>query len=96
MALPANTAMLSIFAKIFDSEFVQSWGPAIVAPLVEESSKGVGVIMLILLASRLVRTSTTASSSVRLWVSDSKCSKTGCMASTRPSQHSDSIRFPTL
>ena len=57
MALPANAAMLSIMSKLFDAEFAQSWGPAIVAPLVEESSKGAGVVMLILLASRHVRTS---------------------------------------
>ena len=57
MALPGNAAMLSILSKLFDSQFAQSWGPAIVAPLVEESSKGVGVVILILLASRHVRTS---------------------------------------
>lgn len=57
MALPGNAAMLSILSKLFDSDFALAWGPAIVAPLVEESSKGVGVVMLILLASRHVRTS---------------------------------------
>ncbi|NOX30096.1 MAG: PrsW family intramembrane metalloprotease [Actinobacteria bacterium] len=57
MALPGNAAMLSIMSKLFDSQFALAWGPAIVAPLVEESSKGVGVVMLILLASRHVRTS---------------------------------------
>jgi len=57
MALPGNAAMLSIMSKLFDSQFALEWGPAIVAPLVEESSKGVGVVMLILLASRHVRTS---------------------------------------
>jgi RsiW-degrading membrane proteinase PrsW (M82 family) len=57
MALPANAAMLSIYSKLFGAEAAQEFGPAIVAPLVEESSKGVGVVMLVLLAGRHVRTS---------------------------------------
>jgi len=57
MALPGNAAMLSIFSKLFDGESAQALGPAFVAPLVEESSKGVGVVMLVLLASRHIRTS---------------------------------------
>lgn len=57
MALPGNAAMLSIFSKLFDAETAPSIGPAIIAPLVEESSKGVGVVVLILLAGRHVRTS---------------------------------------
>jgi RsiW-degrading membrane proteinase PrsW (M82 family) len=57
MALPANAAMLSIYSKLFDGEAAQAFGPAIVAPLVEESAKGAGVVMLVLLAARHVRTS---------------------------------------
>jgi RsiW-degrading membrane proteinase PrsW (M82 family) len=57
MALPGNAALLSIFSKLTNSDTASAWGPAIVAPLVEESSKGVGVVMLILLARRHVRTS---------------------------------------
>lgn len=57
MALAANAALLSIISKLWGVDASQSWGPAIVAPLVEESSKGAGVIMLVLLASRHVRTS---------------------------------------
>ena len=57
MAVPGNAAMLSIFSKLTDSDTASAWGPAIVAPLVEESSKGVGVVMLILLARKHVRTS---------------------------------------
>ena len=57
MAIAANAALLSIVSKLWGVDASQSWGPAIVAPLVEESSKGVGVVMLVLLAARHVRTS---------------------------------------
>ena len=57
MALPGNAAMLSIFSKLFDADTANSIGPMITAPLVEESAKGVGVVMLVLLAGRVVRTS---------------------------------------
>jgi RsiW-degrading membrane proteinase PrsW (M82 family) len=55
MALPGNGAVLSIYAKLFGVGFAASWGPPLTAPLVEETSKYVGLVLLFLLARNLVR-----------------------------------------
>jgi protease PrsW len=55
MALPGNNAILSLFAKLTSLDFYSHWSPALTAPIVEESSKFVGLVMLALLARNHVR-----------------------------------------
>jgi RsiW-degrading membrane proteinase PrsW (M82 family) len=55
MAMPGNDALLSILLKTVSLQFHDRWGAAIVAPIVEEPSKYVGLIMLALLARSHVR-----------------------------------------
>lgn len=55
MALPGNNAILSLFAKLTSLDFYSHWSPAFTAPIVEESSKFVGLVMLALLARNHVR-----------------------------------------
>lgn len=55
MSLPGNSANLSLLAKFVSIEFSTSWGASLSAPLVEESSKYCGLIVLFLLARKHVR-----------------------------------------
>ncbi len=55
MAVPANQALFSMLTSFFGEEFSQRWGPALVAPTTEELLKGVGIIAVILLALRGIR-----------------------------------------
>ncbi|KAF3890661.1 MULTISPECIES: PrsW family intramembrane metalloprotease [Nostocales] len=55
MAFPGNNAILSLIAKLASLDFYSHWSAAITAPIVEESSKFVGLIMLSLLARNHVR-----------------------------------------
>ena len=55
LAVPGNDAVLSIYAKLVSVDFAASWGPPLTAPLVEESSKYAGLILLFLLARNHVR-----------------------------------------
>lgn len=55
-ALTANTAMLSLYPKLFGQAFAADWAPALTAPFTEESSKAAGFVLLLALAPRLVRT----------------------------------------
>lgn len=55
MALPGNAAIMTILGKFFGADFVTRWGASLAAPLVEESSKGVGIVMLALLARPFLR-----------------------------------------
>ena len=56
MASYANTAVISLYAKLFGHAFAQDWGPALTAPFTEETAKGFGLLLLIALAPRLIRT----------------------------------------
>lgn len=56
MALPGNAAIQTILAKLFGIDFVTGWGASLAAPLVEESSKACGIVMLVLLARPFLRT----------------------------------------
>ncbi|MEV0767768.1 PrsW family intramembrane metalloprotease [Nocardia salmonicida] len=56
MASYANTALISIYGKLFGYAWAQDWGPALAAPFTEETAKGFGLLLLIALAPRLVRT----------------------------------------
>ncbi|WP_432876421.1 PrsW family glutamic-type intramembrane protease [Kribbella sp. CA-245084] len=55
IALPANAALLAIWAKIGGTSFAQAWGAGLTAPINEEFGKAIGLILLIGLAPRLVR-----------------------------------------
>ena len=55
IALPANTALLSIWAKLGGTSFAENWGAGLTAPINEEFGKALGLVLLIGLAPRLVR-----------------------------------------
>jgi protease PrsW len=55
MAIYANNAVLDLWAKGLGQEFVRHWGPAVTAPIDEEFAKGSGVLLLMVLAPRLIR-----------------------------------------
>ncbi len=55
IALPANSALLDIWTKIGGTSFAANWAAGLTAPIDEEFAKAVGLILLIGLASRLVR-----------------------------------------
>ncbi len=56
IAIWANTPIMSLYAKAFGQRFAADWGAGLTAPFVEEISKGLGVVLLIFLATRVVRT----------------------------------------
>lgn len=56
MASYANTAVLSIYGKVFGHAWAQDWGAALTAPFTEETAKGFGLLLFIALAPRLIRT----------------------------------------
>lgn len=55
MAWHANAAIINILSKTVGYDFSADWGPAIAAPIVEETSKALGIIVVILLVGRKVR-----------------------------------------
>jgi RsiW-degrading membrane proteinase PrsW (M82 family) len=55
VALPANTALMEIWAKVGGSAFAGTWAAGLTAPIDEEWSKALGLVLLIGLAPRLVR-----------------------------------------
>lgn len=55
IALPANSALLEIWAKIGGTQFAADWAAGLTAPINEEFSKALGLVLLIGLAPRLVR-----------------------------------------
>jgi len=55
-ALTVNTAMLSIYAKVFGQEWSANWAAGFTAPFTEEAAKLCGFLLLIGLAPRLIRT----------------------------------------
>jgi protease PrsW len=55
IALPANSALLEIWTKIGGTAFASDWGAGLSAPINEEFSKALGLVLLIGLAPRLVR-----------------------------------------
>jgi RsiW-degrading membrane proteinase PrsW (M82 family) len=54
-ALLANGAVIDLYAKIFGASFAFDWGPALAAPIDEELAKGAGVLLLLTVAPRLIR-----------------------------------------
>jgi len=56
MAGSANAAILALYAKAFGQAWALDWGAGLSAPFTEEPAKGVGLLLLITLAPRQVRT----------------------------------------
>lgn len=56
MAASANDALRSIYAKAVGQAWSLDWGAGLAAPFTEEIAKGLGLLLLIALAPRLVRT----------------------------------------
>lgn len=56
MAAHANTALISLYAKTFGQAWAFDWGAGLAAPFTEEIAKGAGLVLLVALAPRLIRT----------------------------------------
>jgi protease PrsW len=56
MAANANDAILALYAKAFGQAWALNWGAGLSAPFTEETAKGSGLLLLIALAPRQVRT----------------------------------------
>jgi RsiW-degrading membrane proteinase PrsW (M82 family) len=56
MAVNANDAILALYGKAFGQVWASNWGVGLTAPFTEEWAKGSGLLLLIALAPRLVRT----------------------------------------
>jgi RsiW-degrading membrane proteinase PrsW (M82 family) len=54
-ALLGNDAVMNLSAKAFGASFTFDWGAALAAPVNEELAKGAGVLLLLVLAPRLIR-----------------------------------------
>jgi RsiW-degrading membrane proteinase PrsW (M82 family) len=54
-ALLGNDAVMNLYSKAFGASFTFDWGAALAAPINEELAKGAGVLLLLVLAPRLVR-----------------------------------------
>jgi protease PrsW len=54
-ALLGNDAAMSLYSKTFGASFTFDWGAALAAPIDEELAKGAGVLLLLTLAPRLIR-----------------------------------------
>jgi protease PrsW len=54
-ALLGNDAVMSLYSKAFGASFAFDWGAALAAPIDEELAKGAGVLLLLVLAPRLIR-----------------------------------------
>ena len=54
-ALLGNDAVMSLYAKTFGASFAFDWGAALAAPINEELAKGAGILLLLTLAPRLIR-----------------------------------------
>lgn len=56
MAATANDAARSLYAKLFGQTWALNWGAGLTAPFTEELAKGAGLLLLITLAPRVIRT----------------------------------------
>lgn len=55
IALPANNALLEIWTKLGGTSFASDWAAGLTAPITEETAKALGLVLLVGLAPRLVR-----------------------------------------
>ncbi len=58
MAVAANQAVFSLLTSAFGEAFTQRWGAALAAPTTEESLKAIGILAVLLLAQRRIRSAT--------------------------------------
>ncbi|MFJ2703337.1 PrsW family intramembrane metalloprotease [Streptomyces sp. NPDC087428] len=56
LAIPVNSAVQSLSAKLFGPQFTEDWGPALAGPTNEEILKLLGVIVLVMIARTQFRT----------------------------------------
>ena len=56
MATYANDAVISLWGKANGQQFAADWAAALTAPITEELAKASGMVLLVLLAPRLIRT----------------------------------------
>jgi protease PrsW len=56
MAANANDAILALYAKTFGQVWALNWGAGLAAPFTEEWAKGSGLLLLIAMAPRQIRT----------------------------------------
>ncbi|MFJ6460406.1 PrsW family intramembrane metalloprotease [Streptomyces sp. NPDC091387] len=56
LAIPVNSAVQSLSAKLIGPEFTKDWGPALAGPINEEILKLLGVIVLVMIARTQFRT----------------------------------------
>jgi RsiW-degrading membrane proteinase PrsW (M82 family) len=54
-ALLGNDAVMNLYAKTFGASFAFDWGAALTAPINEELAKGAGILLLLTLGPRLIR-----------------------------------------
>ncbi len=55
LALTVNDAVLSLYAKVFGQAWAADWSAGLTAPFTEEASKAIGLVVLVGLAPRLIR-----------------------------------------
>lgn len=56
IALHGNGALIGIYGKLFGQDFATAWGAGLAAPFNEELGKGAGVLLLLFIAPRVIRT----------------------------------------
>ncbi|WLQ40881.1 PrsW family intramembrane metalloprotease [Streptomyces laculatispora] len=56
LAIPVNSAVESLSAKLFGPEFTKDWGPALAGPINEEILKLLGIVVLVMIARTQFRT----------------------------------------
>lgn len=56
LALSVNTAVLRLYAKLFGQAWAADWSAGLTAPFTEETAKALGLLVIMGLAPRLVRT----------------------------------------
>jgi len=55
-ALPANSALITVFGQYAGIDAAHQWGAALIAPLTEETSKALGIVVVLLAAGQRLRT----------------------------------------
>jgi protease PrsW len=55
-ALPANSALITAFGQHMGIDAAHEWGAALIAPLTEETSKALGIVVVLLAAGQRLRT----------------------------------------
>lgn len=51
VAIPGNTALQNVLAKVYSPQFATAWGPALAGPTVEETVRLLGVVAIVLIAT---------------------------------------------